>query len=59
MPSERYPLLLSEDKIAIMGFLIEICLSSRVIRGHVDWADGALTELRKEKIEVNREKKRL
>ncbi|KAF8342653.1 ATP-utilizing chromatin assembly and remodelling N-terminal-domain-containing protein [Cantharellus anzutake] len=58
-PSERYPFLFAEDKIAIIGLLVEMCLFSRVIRGHIDWADTSLTELRKEKIEVNREKKRL
>lgn len=58
-PAERYIHLLCEDKIAILAFLCEICIASRVIRVHIDWADAALTELRKEKIEVNREKRRL
>ncbi|KAF8310996.1 hypothetical protein DL93DRAFT_2083951 [Clavulina sp. PMI_390] len=58
-PAERYPYLLSEDKIAIFSFLCEICIASRVVRAHIDWGDASLTELRKEKIEVNREKRRL
>jgi bromodomain adjacent to zinc finger domain protein 1A len=58
-PAERYIHLLCEDKIAILAFLCEICIASRVIRAHIDWADASLTELRKEKIEVNREKRRL
>ena len=58
-PAERYIHLLCEDKIAILSFLCEICIASRVIRAHIDWADASLTELRKEKIEVNREKRRL
>jgi hypothetical protein len=58
-PAERYPHLLPEDKLGILSFLIEICTASRVIRSHVEWADSSLTELRKEKIEVNREKRRL
>ena len=58
-PAERYIHLVCEDKIAILAFLCEICIASRVIRAHIDWADASLTELRKEKIEVNREKRRL
>lgn len=58
-PAERYSLLLAEDKLAILSYLVEICTASRQIRSHVEWADTSLTELRKEKIEVNREKRRL
>lgn len=58
-PAERYMYLLAEDKLAILSYLIEICTASRQIRTHVEWADSSLTELRKEKIEVNREKRRL
>jgi bromodomain adjacent to zinc finger domain protein 1A len=58
-PAERYPLLLHEDKIGIITFLCEICMAARIVRGHIEWGDSSLTELRKEKIEVNREKKRL
>lgn len=58
-PSERYAHLLCEDKIAILSFLCEICIACRGVRGHIDWGDASLTELRKEKIEVNREKRRL
>lgn len=58
-PSDRYPHLLFEDKIAILSFLCEICMACRGVRGHIDWGDASLTELRKEKIEVNREKRRL
>ncbi|KAF9512921.1 hypothetical protein BS47DRAFT_1329990 [Hydnum rufescens UP504] len=58
-PAERYPVLLHEDKIGIITFLCEICMAARIVRGHIEWGDSSLTELRKEKIEVNREKKRL
>lgn len=58
-PAERYIYLRTEDKIAILAFLCEICMASRVVRAHIDWGDASLTELRKEKIEVNREKRRL
>jgi hypothetical protein len=36
-----------------------MCMSTKVVRTHIDYADAALTDLRKEKIEVNRERKRL
>lgn len=58
-PSERYALLPPGDKIALVTFLCDMCMSSKVVRAHIDYADAALTDLRKEKIEVNRERKRL
>lgn len=58
-PADRYIYLLAEDKIAILAFLTEICIACRSVRAHIDWGDASLTELRKEKIEVNREKRRL
>ncbi|KDQ09270.1 hypothetical protein BOTBODRAFT_58767 [Botryobasidium botryosum FD-172 SS1] len=58
-PTERYSLLPPEDKIAILAFLCDLSVTSKMVRTHMEACDLALTELRKEKIEVNREKKRL
>ncbi|EIW86562.1 chromatin remodeling complex protein [Coniophora puteana RWD-64-598 SS2] len=56
-PAERYHTLPPADKIAILSFLCNIAVSSKAIHGHMEQCEEQLTALRKEKIEVNRQKK--
>jgi bromodomain adjacent to zinc finger domain protein 1A len=58
-PEEQYLTLPIEDKLAIIGFLSELVLSSKFVRGYIDDCEAELTDLRKERIEINREKKAL
>jgi hypothetical protein len=58
-PAERYALLPPGDKISIISFLCDMCLDTKLIRQYIDEAESTLTEYRKERIEVNRERKRL
>jgi len=58
-PADRYPSLPAEDKIAIIQFLCNVAIACKPIRAALDGAEADLTDLRKEKIEVNRERKRL
>ena len=58
-PSERYYSLPPEDRIAILSFLCNLAISSKAIHAHMESCEEQLTALRKEKIEVNRQKKQL
>ncbi|KAG8936624.1 hypothetical protein FRC02_000617 [Tulasnella sp. 418] len=58
-PADAYPVLPVEDKIAILVFLCEQAVTCKGIRTALEIAETDLTDLRKEKIEVNRERKRL
>lgn len=56
-PRERYHLLPPTDKVAILAFLCNLAVSSKAIHAHMESCEEQLTELRKQKIEVNRSKK--
>ena len=58
-PADRYPSLPPADKIAVITFLCDLAIMCRPIRVALEASETELTELRKEKIEVNRERKRL
>ncbi|KAG8903371.1 hypothetical protein FRB99_003393 [Tulasnella sp. 403] len=58
-PADRYPSLPVEDKIAVIQYLCDLAIACKPIRSALDAAETELTELRKEKIEVNRERKRI
>ncbi|CAE6428329.1 unnamed protein product [Rhizoctonia solani] len=47
------------DKLELLAFLADLAMTSRGIRSFMDQCDARLTTLRKEKIEVNRERKRV
>ncbi|CAE7191906.1 unnamed protein product [Rhizoctonia solani] len=47
------------DKLELLAFLADLAMTSRGIRTFMDECDARLTTLRKEKIEVNRERKRV
>ncbi|KAF5374801.1 hypothetical protein D9758_000115 [Tetrapyrgos nigripes] len=56
-PVERYPSLPAADRIAILSFMTNLAISSKAIHAHMESCEEQLTALRKEKIEVNRQKK--
>ncbi len=58
-PKERYHALSPKDKIAILSFMCNLAISSKAIHLHMESCEEQLTELRKQKIEVNRSKKAL
>jgi len=58
-PNERYYSLPVEDRIAILSFMCNLAISSKAIHVHMESCEEQLTALRKEKIDVNRQKKQL
>ncbi|TIB83123.1 hypothetical protein E3Q06_03062 [Wallemia mellicola] len=58
-PEDRYFSLSIDDKLLFILSLIERVKMTRHIRNFVDKAEPHLTELRKEKVDLNREKKKL
>ncbi|ETW87436.1 hypothetical protein HETIRDRAFT_431774 [Heterobasidion irregulare TC 32-1] len=56
-PGARYHTLPPEDRIAILHFMCNIAVSSKAIHAYMETCEEQLTALRKEKIEVNRQRK--
>ncbi|TRM65788.1 ATP-utilizing chromatin assembly and remodelling N-terminal-domain-containing protein [Schizophyllum amplum] len=56
-PDLTYPYLPAEDRIAILAFMCDVAISSKGVHQHMEQCEEQLTALRKEKIEVNRQKK--
>ena len=59
MPEDRYFSLKLEDKLLFISSLCARVKMSKYIRSLIDSAEPQLTELRKERVEVNRERKKL
>lgn len=58
-PDEGYYNLSAKDRIEILSFMCNLAISSKTIHSHMESCEEQLTALRKEKIEVNRQKKQL
>ena len=58
-PAERYYALEPADRLAILRFMCDIAMSSKQLHAHLDGCEEQLTALRKERIEINRQKKQL
>lgn len=58
-PVHRYPTLSTGDKILILDFLCEQAVLTRSIKRFFDHCEHALTELRKERVELNRARRKL
>lgn len=56
---QRYPHLLMSDKLAAITFLCELAVMTRPVRAFYDECEATLTELRKERIDVSRARKKL
>ncbi|KAN0063952.1 hypothetical protein ACQY0O_003558 [Thecaphora frezii] len=57
--ADRYPVLALEDKIHIINFLCELAVMTKPIKAYFEDCEAQVTELRKEKIELGRERKKL
>lgn len=58
-PVQRYPTLTLEDKISIVSFLCDQAVMTKPIKRFFDDCEVALTELRKERVELSRARKKL
>lgn len=58
-PEAAYLTLAIEDKIDILGFLCALAMGSKAIRAYIDESETRLTELRKQRADVNKERKAL
>lgn len=58
-PLDRYYMLSPADRIAILSFMCNVAVTSKSIHMHMDTCEEQLTALRKEKIEMNRNRKQL
>ena len=58
-PEQQYLSLPLEDKLDIIGYLCTLVMGSKAVRGYVDECDLKLTELRKTRADVNKERKSL
>ncbi|KAJ7597210.1 chromatin remodeling complex protein [Mycena floridula] len=56
-PGERYYSLSPRDRVAILSFMCDLAISSKSVRSHMETCEEQLTALRKEKIDVNRQRK--
>lgn len=58
-PSERYFSLSPSERVAILQFMCDLAVSSKQIHMHLESCEEQLTAFRKEKIDINRQKKQL
>ena len=58
-PMAAYLTLGIEDRIDILGYLCALAMGSKVIRAYIDESETRLTELRKQRADVNKERKAL
>ncbi|KAG2368257.1 hypothetical protein BDR07DRAFT_1605599 [Suillus spraguei] len=56
-PSERYYALPPADRIDILTLMCNLAVSSKAVHSHMESCEEQLTALRKEKIEIGRQKK--
>lgn len=58
-PEKRYGTLHHSHKLGIIGWIIDLCCQTGAIRDFMEESMSALTEVRKEQVDVKREWKRL
>ncbi|GAA6054339.1 hypothetical protein JCM3770_003325, partial [Rhodotorula araucariae] len=58
-PEMQYLTLPLEDKLDLIAYLCTLVMGSKPVRGYVDECESKLTELRKQKADVNKERKAL
>lgn len=58
-PELAYLTLDIEDKVDILGYLCALAMGSKVVRGFIDESETQLTEFRKQRADVNKERKAL
>lgn len=58
-PEAAYLTLDIEDKVDILGYLCALAMGSKAVRGFIDESETQLTEFRKQRADVNKERKAL
>lgn len=58
-PEAAYLSLDIEDKIDILGYLCALAMGSKAVRGFIDESETLLTDYRKQRADVNKERKSL
>ncbi|ORY78029.1 hypothetical protein BCR35DRAFT_353018 [Leucosporidium creatinivorum] len=58
-PEAAYLSLDIEDKVDILGYLCALAMGSKAVRGFIDESETQLTEFRKQRADVNKERKAL
>ncbi|GAA6019257.1 hypothetical protein JCM11491_001292 [Sporobolomyces phaffii] len=58
-PQDQYLTLSLGDKLAILNYLVTLVMGSKPIRAYLDEADRELTDLRKQRADVNKERRAL
>ncbi len=58
-PEAAYLSLPLEHKLSILNYLCTLALGSKAVRGYIDECEATLTDLRKQRADVNKEKKAL
>lgn len=58
-PKAAYLTLEIADKIDVLGYLCALAMGSKVIRSYIDESEVQLTDLRKQRADVNKERKSL
>ncbi len=58
-PTQRFPLLSVADKLQVLDFLCSQAVMTKSVKSFYEECEAQVTELRKEKIEVSREKRKL
>ncbi|GAA5898704.1 uncharacterized protein JCM6883_003396 [Sporobolomyces salmoneus] len=58
-PEDQYLTLPLEDKLSIINYLMTLVLGSKPVRAYMDEADAELTGLRKQRADVNKERRAL
>ena len=58
-PEDQYLTLPLEDKLAIIHYLVTLVMGSKPVRTYLDDADRELTDLRKQRADVNKERRAL
>jgi len=58
-PEIAYLTLDIEDKVDILGYLCALAMGSKAVRGFIDESETQLTEFRKQRADVNKERKAL
>ena len=58
-PEAAYLSLALEDKLSVLNYLCTLALGSKAVRGFIDECETTLTDLRKQRADVNKERKAL
>lgn len=58
-PEAQYLTLALEDKLDILDYLVTLALGSKLVRSYIDESESQLTEFRKHRADINKERRSL